>query len=160
MIIINLFFTFLLSYILFSISIEDIKTMLINERKLRLLGISGILYLLCLGISSNKINCIILLRNNLFTMFIVFIIMYLISYISYKLIRIDSLGMGDIKLSSYSSLWLGIEMSLFSLFISFMLSSIFSFYGKITKKFKTFHQYPFAPFLSIGIFCSWILDKI
>ena len=86
--------------------------------------------------------------------------MYLISYISYKLIRIDSLGMGDIKLSSYSSIWLGIEMSLITLFISFMLSSIYSFYGKTTKKFKTFHQYPFAPFLSIGIFCSWILDKI
>ena len=44
--------------------------------------------------------------------------------------------------------------------ISFLLSSLYSIHGKFTKRFKTFHQYPFAPFLSIGIFCSWILDKI
>ena len=155
-----LLFTFILSYILFSISVEDIKTMLISENKLRILGISGIFYLVYLGLSNEKLNIINLIINNCFSMIIIFIIMYLISYIGYKLFRINSLGMGDIKLSSISTIWLGIELVPKSLCISFLLSATYSLHGKITKRFERFHQYPFAPFLSIGIFCSWILDKI
>ncbi len=157
---INIAFTFLLSFFLFSISKEDIETMLINENKLRLLGTSGFLYLLYLGISNEETNTISLIQNSLFSMIIVFLIMYSISYISYKVIRINSLGLGDIKLSSVCSIWLGIELSLIALAISFTLSAFYSIYGKINKKFKIFHQYPFAPFLSIGIFFSWLLYKI
>ena len=157
---IDLAFTFLLTLFLVSISKEDIETMLISENKLRLLGTSGFLYLLCLGLSNKEINTISLIINNIFSMLIIFLIMYSISYISYKVIRINSLGLGDIKLASAGSIWLGIELSLIALTVSFTLSAFYSIYGKMNKKFKIFHQYPFAPFLSIGIFFSWILDKI
>ena len=153
-------FTFILLYILSSISIEDIKTMLISEKKLISLGISGLLYLLCIGLSNEKINTIDLLLNNSFSMLIVFIVMFSISHISYKILGVNSLGMGDIKLSSFSTIWLGIELSFLSLCISFLLSAIYSLYGKLTKRFIPLQQYPFAPFLSIGIFYSWIIDKI
>ena len=153
-------FTFILLYILFSISIEDIKTMVISEKKLISLGISGLLYLLCIGLSNEKINTIDLLLNNSFSMLIVFIVMFLTSHISYKILGVNSLGMGDIKLSSFSTIWLGIELSFLSLCISFLLSAIYSLYGKLTKRFIPLQQYPFAPFLSIGIFYSWIIDKI
>ena len=153
-------FTFILLYILFSISIEDIKTMLISEKKLISLGISGLLYLLCIGLSNEKINTIDLLLNNSFSMLIVFIVMFSTSHISYKILGVNSLGMGDIKLSSFSTIWLGIELSFLSLCISFLLSAIYSLYGKLTKRFIPLQQYPFAPFLSIGIFYSWIIDKI
>ncbi len=113
-----------------------------------------------LGLLNKSINTIDLITDNIFAMLIVFLIMYLISRISYNLFKVNSLGIGDIKLSSISSIWLGIEITLISLCISFILSAIYSIYGKITKRFQSFHQYPFAPFLSIGIFCSWILDKI
>ena len=157
---IYIFFTFLLLYILFSISIEDIKTMLISENKLRILGGSGILYLICFGLTSQKINTLNLIINNFFSMLITFLIMYSISYISYNLLKINSLGIGDIKLSSISSIWLGFEFVFLSLCISFLLSSFYAIYGKITKRLKTLDQYPFTTFLSIGIFCSWLLDKI
>ena len=153
-------FTFILLCILFSISIEDINTMIISENKLILLTILGILYLLCLGLSNEKIDIKDLIINNSFSMIIIFIIMYSISYISYKIFGINSLGMGDVKLSSISTIWLGIELSCLSLCISFLLSAIYSLHGKFTKRFIPFQQYPFAPFLSIGIFCSWIIDKI
>ena len=153
-------FTFILLYILFSISIEDIKTMVISEKKLISLGISGLLYLLCIGLSNEKINTIDLLLNNSFSMLIVFIVMFSTSHISYKILGVNSLGMGDIKLSSFSTIWLGIELSFLSLCISFLLSAIYSLYGKLTKRFIPLQQYPFAPFLSIGIFYSWIIDKI
>ena len=153
-------FTFILLYILSSISIEDIKTMIISEKKLISLGISGLLYLLCIGLSNEKINTIDLLLNNSFSMLIVFILMFSTSHISYKILGVNSLGMGDIKLSSFSTIWLGIELSFLSLCISFLLSAIYSLYGKLTKRFIPLQQYPFAPFLSIGIFYSWIIDKI
>ena len=153
-------FTLILLYILFSISIEDLNTMLISENKLTLLTILGITYLLCIGFSNEKIDVKDLIITNSFSMLIIFIIMYSISYISFKIFGINSLGMGDIKLSSISTIWIGIELSFLSLCISFLLSAIYSLYGKITKRFIPFQQYPFAPFLSIGIFCSWIIDKI
>ena len=153
-------FTFILLYILSSISIEDIKTMIISEKKLISLGISGLLYLLCIGLSNEKINTIDLLLNNSFSMLIIFFVMFSTSHISYKILGVNSLGMGDIKLSSFSTIWLGIELSFLSLCISFLLSAIYSLYGKLTKRFIPLQQYPFAPFLSIGIFYSWIIDKI
>ena len=155
-----IYFTFILLFILFSISIEDINTMLISENKLSLLTILGIIYLGYQGLSKEKIDVIELIFNNSFSMIIIFIIMYSISYTSYKIFGINSLGMGDIKLSSISTIWIGIELTFLSLCISFLLSAIYSLHGKITKRFMPFQQYPFAPFLSIGIFCSWIIDKI
>jgi len=134
--------------------------MLISENKLILLTILGIFYLLCIGLSNEKIDVKDLIINNFLSMIIIFIIMYSISYVSYKIFGINSLGMGDIKLSSISTIWIGIELSFLSLCISFLLSAIYSLHGKITKRFMPFQQYPFAPFLSIGIFCSWLIDKI
>ena len=153
-------FTFILLYFLFSISIEDINTMLISENKLILFAISGLLYLLCTGLSKETIDITNLIINNFFSMIIIFITMYSISKISYKIFGLNSLGMGDIKLTSFSTIWLGIELSFLSLCISFLLSAIYSLHGKVTKKLRPFQQYPFAPFVSIGIFCSWIIDKI
>ena len=80
--------------------------------------------------------------------------------ISYKFFKINSLGMCEIKLSSISKIWLGIELSLISLCISFLLSIIYSLHGKLTKNLMPLQQYQFALFLSIGVFCSWIIDKI
>ena len=157
---ISIFFTLILLYFLSSISIEDKNTLLISENKLILFCITGILYLLCIGISNKGIDIKWLIINNSLSMIIIFIIMYFISFISYKIFGVNSLGMGDIKLSSFSTIWLGIELSFLSLCISFLLSAIYSLSGKLTKRFKPLHQYPFAPFLSIGIFFSWIIDKI
>ena len=155
-----LLFTLLLIYILWSISIEDIRTMLISENKLIIFAISGIFYLAYLDFSNETVHFLHLILNNSFSVLILFLIMYFLSYTSSKLFRVNTLGMGDIKLSSISVVWLGIELAFISLVISFLISAIYGLHGKITKKFKPFHQYPFAPFLSIGIYCSWILDKI
>ena len=104
-------FTFILIYILSSISIEDANTMLISENKLILFAISGLLYLICISLSNEKIDIIDLTINNSLSMIIIYIIMSSISYISYKIYGVNSLGIGDIKLSSISSIWIGIELS-------------------------------------------------
>ena len=134
--------------------------MLISERKLILFAISGVLYLLCKGLSNEGIDITDLIINNFISAIIIYTIMYSISYTSYKILGINSLGLGDIKLSSFSTIWLGIELCYISLCISFLLSAIYSLHGKFTKRLIPLQQYPFAPFLSIGIFFSWIIDKI
>ena len=155
-----LIFTLILLYILISITIEDLRTMLISESKFIIFSAFGIAYLIYLGLSNETLNMLDLIIKNTFSMFIVFIILSSISYISYKITGINTLGIGDIKLSSISTIWLGIELSFISLCVSFLLSAIYSLNGKIFKRIKPFQQYPFAPFLSIGIFYSWIIDKI
>ena len=159
MMVIIMFFTLILLYILTSICIEDLKTMLISENKLIIFAGLGLIYLTCIGLTNEKINIIDLIIKNIFSMLIVFIIMYLISSLSYKIIGINSLGIGDIKLSSISTIWLGIEFCIISLCISFLLSGIYGLHGKIFRRFKPFQQYPFAPFISIGILFSWLIDK-
>ncbi len=160
MIKIDICFTFILLYFLFVISLEDYKTMLISEVKLILMTLTGLFYLTLLGFSNDKINGFDLILKNSLSMVIVYITMYLISYLSLKIFETNSLGLGDIKLSSISTLWLGIELSFLSLSISFLLSAIYSLHGKITRRLKPFQPYPFAPFLSIGIFLFWLIDKI
>ena len=80
--------------------------MLISENKLISFTISGLLYLLCIGLSNGKIYTIKLILNNGFSMLLIYILMFSISYISYKIYGVNSLGMGDINLSSVSTLWL------------------------------------------------------
>ena len=160
MILINILFTLLLVYILYSISIEDIRSMLISENKLFLFGTTGIIYLIFLGIYKGKVNIYYLILNNFLSMLIVFITMFSISIIGYIFYGKKSLGIGDIKLASISTIWLGNELSFMSLYISFFISAMYSLQGRFNKKLKPLQQYPFAPFLSIGIFCSWIIDKI
>tara|TARA_Y100001968_G_C19116476_1_gene599787 strand:+ start:201 stop:680 length:480 start_codon:yes stop_codon:yes gene_type:complete len=155
-----IFFTLILAYILISISMEDLRTMLISENKLITFAALGLFYLICSSSSNEKVHSIDLILENIFSMLIIFIVLYSISHLSYKVIGINSLGIGDIKLSSISTIWLGIKLSLISLCISFLLSAIYSLHGKLFKKLKPYQQYPFAPFISFGIFCSWIIDKI
>ena len=157
---ITILFTLILLYILSSISMEDIKTMLISENKLIIFAISGLVYLLYLGLSNEQIYSRNLIINNSLSMIIIFIAMYSISQLSYKVFGINSLGLGDLKLISASAIWLGFELSFKSLCISFSLSAIYGIYGKLFKRFKPFQQYPFAPFISVGILYSWIIDKI
>ena len=134
--------------------------MIICESKLRLFSLFGFLYILLFSLSDGDIDFKNLIITNTYGMIIIFIVMYIVSFISYKLIKITSLGFGDIKLSAISSIWIGYESTLFSLYIAFILSAIYSLYTKASGNLTKYHQYPFAPFISFGIICSWILDKI
>ena len=153
-------FTLILISLLYKISKEDIKTLLISENNLSTLAITGFVYLMYSGITNRNGDTLNLIIRNSLSSIIIFFIMYLISQIGYKVFGTNSLGIGDIKLSSISTIWLGIELSLMSLCFSFILSAIYCIHGKLFKKFKPFQQYAFAPFISIGILCSWIIDKI
>ena len=83
--VINILFTLILSWVLFSISKEDIKTMLISETKLRIFAISGIIYIVTVGLLYKSINTIDLITDNISAMLIVFLIMYFLDCINLML---------------------------------------------------------------------------
>ena len=126
-------FTFILIYILSSISIEDANTMLISENKLILFAISGLLYLICISLSNEKIDIIDLTINNSLSMIIIYIIMTYISYISCKIFGVNSLGMGDIKLSSISTIWIGVELSFYHYAFHFYYQLYIVYMEKLLK---------------------------
>ncbi len=135
-------------------------TMLISNNKLGIFTIFGFIYLFIHENPAKEINGLNLIITNSYIAIIIFIFMTLISLLGYKLTGVNSLGLGDIKLAAFASFWLGLENTLYAISISFILSSIYFLYTKIYKDVGIFHQYPFAPFISIGIFCTWIMAKI
>ncbi len=157
--IIDLFFSIILFLLLLSISLEDIKTLLISNKNLIILATTGVIYSLINGYLNIETNSLILLTNNLYITIIIFTSMTIVSLLCYKFSGVNSLGLGDIKLASFSVLWIGLEGYLSAISISFILSSIYFLYIKAYKDIGIFHQYPFAPFISIGIFCAWIMAK-
>ena len=153
-------FTIILFWLLISISLEDIRTLLISNKNLIMLAMSGLLYSFINGYLNKEINTLDLLSNNLQVTIIIFTSMTSISLLSYKLLGVNSLGLGDIKLASFAVSWIGLEGVLSAISISLILSSIYFLYNKTIRKVKIFHQYPFAPFVSLGIFWTWIIAKI
>ena len=158
--IIDLFFTIILFCLLLSISLEDIKTLLISNRNLIILAASGFVYLTINEYINNATNTLNLLTNNLYITIIIFTSMAIISLLSYKLLGVNSLGLGDIKLVSFAVSWIGLEGVLSAISISLILSSIYFLYNKSIGNIGILQQYPFAPFISLGIFCTWIMAKI
>ena len=156
----NSLFTLILIWLLVSISLEDFNKMLISNRNLILFSASGLLYLLIHGFLDEEINNLSQTINTLYIIITIFTSMILISLFSYKLSGVTTLGLGDIKLASFTVLWLGLDGVVSAMSISFILSSIYFLYNKIIKHIGVFHQYPFTPFISFGIFCTWIIAKI
>ena len=156
----DLLLSIILFLLLLSISSEDINKLLISNKILIILGTFGLINLLINGHLNNDINTINLIINNLYHVIIVFTLMTSISLLSYKLLGVNSLGLGDIKLASIAVIWLGLEGVAFAISISFILSSIYFIYIKTIRDIGVLHQYPFAPFISLGIFCTWIMAKI
>ena len=82
----DLIFTIILFSILLSISLEDIKTLLISNKNLIILAISGLIYSFINGSLNKGINNLNLLAHSLYITIIIFTSMTIISIVSYKLI--------------------------------------------------------------------------
>ena len=121
----DLLFTIILFWLLFFISVEDQKTLIISNVNLILFAISGFFYSFINGYLDKEISTLNLITNNLYITIIIFASMTSISLLSYKLSGVNSLGLGDIKLASFAVSWLGLEGVLTALAISFISSSIY-----------------------------------
>lgn len=84
---------------------------------------------------------------------------FLLFYIFEKVIKKEVIGGGDIKLIISSSLLLGFANGILSLAIACILASIVIVIIKAVKKYGNGKEYPFAPYLCLGIFIACTFGK-
>lgn len=78
----------------------------------------------------------------------------LIHYVPLVLFKKEALGGGDVKLFAILGLLLGIANSLLAIVIAFVSASLVLVIIKIVKKYNREKEYPFAPFIVMGIMVS------
>lgn len=89
---------------------------------------------------------------------LLFIIMLIIKLLGDKVFKKDSLGGGDIKLSIFIGILLGVKFGLISLVISCFIALPYAIYISFKEKEK---EIPFGPFLIMAAFLVFLyLDKI
>lgn len=84
---------------------------------------------------------------------LIFIFMYSIRYVANKLFKRDSLGGGDIKLSTFFGFLVAIRLSIVSLCLGSFLAFPYAIYYSILDKKK---EIPFGPFLILGLFVVFV----
>ena len=149
----------ILPTLLLCISFIDISHFWI-PRGLSILGTClGLIISILMNINSSKTDFYIFLFEYLATIFGSFYIVKLISIIASKIIGKKALGLGDAKLIAMGAAWLGFQGTIVSTLIAVYATSIFGILGRISRRLKPFQPIPFAPFLSLGIWLSWIFGS-
>lgn len=122
----------------------DLKEMLLYDWVNLLLGICGLFY-------AYK-------NNSLWDAFYGFGIGFAVMLAIYLISR-GGLGEGDVKLVPCLSLWLGMEKTLLSLLLAFVIGAIVGLVLMCTNK-KSFNAaIPFGPFLCLGAFISFFFGN-
>ena len=89
------------------------------------------------------------------------LILYLIRKIGNKLMRKESMGMGDIKLAGLIGIFLGWQFILLSLFLSSLMITLIHILQLVISKSKVNKQYPLGFYFSISaIICLFIGNEI
>lgn len=78
---------------------------------------------------------------------------YIIALIGEKVYKKESLGGGDIKLYGIIGLILGVELTIFSIFVASLTGLLFSL---IFIRGKEGKYLPFVPFISLGVWIAYI----
>ena len=84
---------------------------------------------------------------------LIFLFMYSIRYFANMIFKRDSLGGGDIKLSTFFGVLVAIRLSVVSLCLGSFLSFPYALYYSILDKKK---EIPFGPFLILGLFVVFV----
>ncbi len=153
---ISITFSFCLFNILFFISWSDIQSLLIPNSMIQLgFTLGGIMFLASVYYLGTNI-IIELFLYLVIQSFTCFAIMFLINKVGESLIQVNLLGIGDAKLASMCTIWIGGEGIFSSMMIAFLTAGCYSLCKTFTRKNTRFAPIPFAPFISGGVWCVWI----
>ncbi len=86
------------------------------------------------------------------------VIMKTLSILSEKFFKQQALGLGDANLAAMGGGWLGIHGISLAIGIAFISAGLFSFVGILCGKLKRLQPFPFAPFISAGIWGVWLFE--
>ena len=74
--------------------------------------------------------------------------LYFIGQVGFLILKKDSMGFGDVKLGLILGGLLGLKLSILALFLSFLISALFTIIGISIFKMKAKGEIPFGPFMA------------
>jgi len=86
--------------------------------------------------------------------------LYLIGQIGFLILKKDSMGFGDVKLGLIIGGILGLKLSVVALFLSFIISALFSIIGMSLFKMKVKGEIPFGPFMAAATLLFFLLERL
>ncbi len=140
------------------LSILDLIEMQISIGVCKVGLVLGIVSTGILSIFTNFDNIFLLIIEHLSAGILALLIMNFLSIISAIVLKKESLGNGDAKVAAMGGAWLGIEGIAISMCIAFTSAGLFSFIGMVNKKLDPLVPFPFAPFISVGIWLVWLFE--
>ncbi len=152
-------FGWILIILLLIISFIDIEHLWIPP-SICFLGILNGLLLLTISslITYPEFNTSILI-DHLFGSLIGYLIFAVISKVGSYLYKKPVLGMGDAKLCFLLGIWLGSYGVLLSIYLTFILSGIFSIFAISIGKLSFSKPFALGPFISVSGFLVWFLGN-
>ncbi len=151
-------YVLLLSTILFSISLIDIDHYWVPSNFCNLLIIIGVIS----NLFSNNSFCTQNIIQALLRIFISIIFYFFIKFLlnlQEKKFKIRLIGLGDIKLFAISIIWFGPEGLLSTFLISIYFALLIGLLGRLFKKLKPLQKVPFVPFISLGMWLTFIFGS-
>ena len=141
----------LFSYFSLILFFSDLETKLLPLSINVFLGITGLLF----GLSSNAI------MGSIYGACLGFFILFSIRYITSKIYKTETIGLGDVILLSVIGSYWGIQSMLVSLHSGIIVGGILGLYLLVFKKAKKNDYLAFGPFLIIGFWIDYFFgDQI
>ena len=141
------------------ISIDDIKRLSIAEKDCNMGIFIGFLFLYSNINEYNWSSFSSEIINHLIYSISIILLMISIKEISKFFTNKECLGIGDAKLASMCSIWLGLQAVSLVLILSFISAGLFSFIRMSFFKTKPFSAIPFTPFISFFSFLMLLLGE-
>lgn len=146
---------FALASILLSLTLIDIDHMSLPEPICR--------WGLILGLASTSIFAINLgwnlgaplVLNHLIAASASLLTLEWLSKLAEQLLGQPALGLGDAKLAALGGAWLGLPGIVIAMALAVATAAIFGLAGRLTGQLQARQAFPFAPFISIGIWSVW-----
>ncbi len=154
--IVNIVSSIILFLQLKTITLEDIRSMLI-DKNICIIGILSGLSLSLLSKTSNGFNKgISVLYEHLLTTIIVLFLMLTLCWISKLVFHKEALGIGDAWVTAMGGAWLGIDGIIDAVSLAFLSAGLVGLLGRLSGYLNKFEPFPFAPYICISIWTVWI----
>jgi len=159
---------FSMSYVIYGFSYEMIVMIILTILMVNIF-VSDFKYLVILDGTIYIASVIVLVLKFLYFGFktfilsvcsglIIFAFMMIVRFIGNKIFKRESIGGGDIKLSTFFGICLGLRLGFLSLIIGCLFAFPYALYLSFSNKEK---ELPFGPFLTMGlVVCFLFMDKI
>ncbi|MBD3223591.1 MAG: prepilin peptidase [Caldithrix sp.] len=132
-----------LAYAMLVITFIDWQFMLIPN--------SILLFTLFSGIAMNIIFETLSWVNSIVGLFLAGGLFYLINIVASKILKRDSMGMGDVKFAAVIGFFLGYKLMLIALYFGFVIALLYIIGSKLLRIDIKNRMIPMAPFFSMGV---------